>query len=270
MAVSYALNDVYESTDELNDKVEELSKSTQSLQSEFDQLSTKANLTKSEEIRLGLLVAQIEANKILIQQEYDKASASRQYEESSGATFKNGQKVAKIDYSEYDNAIGINTEDTTVNQQIEAYKSLNRVKAESIEQDEEIVNKKAELKESLIQEALYFTQLIEDGVRLSEADERRYQAILAITGAVDSNNNSKQESIELSEEEIARLEAISEALAKNLEQYSLTNVSLTDISDAYQTVIDSAKEYNENGYITLETYDKLMSLGAEYYNLLVS
>ena len=65
---------------------------------------------------------------------------------------------------------------------------------------------------------------------------------------------------------------LKEAKKKTEDSVSLNkelNDSLDKIQSAYQTVSTAIEEYNENGYISVDTFQSLMELEPEYLNLLV-
>lgn len=66
--------------------------------------------------------------------------------------------------------------------------------------------------------------------------------------------------------------AVSDTLPQiddNTKSLKELNDSLDKIQSAYQTVSTAIQEYNENGYISVDTFQSLMELEPEYLNLLV-
>lgn len=70
------------SLEEQQEKVDSLKNDLSSLKSEYDQLSSKENLTEEEQHKLDLLEAQIKANEILLQQESAKLYSEKYGEDS--------------------------------------------------------------------------------------------------------------------------------------------------------------------------------------------
>ena len=298
-----AINKVYESTEELRESVSKLTTETKDLQSEFDSLSQKDNLTENEKTRLSLLQSQIEANKTLIQQEYEKASASQQYEETSRATFEGGTKHVKKDVSTEKGALGLDVENATISQSIEAYKTLQNVKASSLEQDTKIEEQKASLINKLSEEGQYLLDLKDKGIDLVKEDQARLDAIIAITGELSNKNDVTNSAIVLDEdlsekeddttsasEDLASALGLTASQSKDLtsemsdnnesaleaadslgylsDGYNDAVSGLTDMQDAYDTLTSAVDEYNSTGELSLQSVTNLLSLEPQYLSLL--
>lgn len=287
-----------DSVENLTKKVNELKEETKSLQSEYDTLSSKQDLTKSEERRLELLKAQIEANKILIQQEAQKAYET-QYAEQSGAT-----DVSKASYGGRRVHVDSGEEELTeIDKSIQKYNELNETKSKSVEQDDEIIAKKSELVQSLSEEAERLETAKNNGADIYEDDEERLEQIYDIidaynkeakatnnstnatedsTDAMDENEDSADDtatalenlakSVGLSTDE---LKAQSESAGMSVQAYAdmkngmdSFNDSIDGIQSAYGTLKSAVDEYNASGEMSLDTLQALLALDPEYLSML--
>jgi hypothetical protein len=237
VALTVAVEKYYKSTDDLVQATDDLISKNKDLQSQYDQLKNKDNLNDSDKERLQLLQAQIKANKTLIQQEYEKASASRQYTEESGATFSNGVKHAKVDTSNYSDAIKIDTESASINQLVKAYDTLNVTKATSLDQDSKISAKKAEIISKLTDEANSILDAKDAGVELSGSD----QVLLAqIQGLLDGTSNMSEQEELLAEKFSYNTTTTSE----NTEAVQENATVRASLGDAYDKIMDKLDDYN--------------------------
>ena len=256
-------DELYVSTDELTTKTKELISATSELKNEYDTLANQTNLTESEQNRLNLLNAQIEANKILIQQEYEKASASKDYDESSGATFEGGTKHAKVDTTTYSGAIVLDTETASIGQTIDAYNALNSTKAKTLEEDIKISEKKAEFIDLLSKEGLSLLELQENGVKLTKSDNERLQSILAITGAIETNSVSNKEMIYEDDELLDATENLISTTEELEKAYSALSSSTSDIVSSISELNSALTEQEEDGSLSIDTQLKLIESGYE-------
>jgi TP901 family phage tail tape measure protein len=233
------------SSEELIEKINNLKNETKSLQDEYDNLSIKPELIESEKNRLGLLQAQIEANKILIKQETEKAYAVYQAEQKTKTTSDNAYAARTGTKAPTPLTLDINR--SSVSDMIEAYQKLEETKAKDIAQDNKIIAKKAELKGALAGAALTLESYKESGVELNESDKKYLDTIYKITSAVTDKDNEIKESSENISESISSIFADENfsksidtfqtnmnSISKALESISNEKISSSDIIDLMQ------------------------------------
>lgn len=91
------------------------------------------------------------------------------------------------------------------------------------------------------------------------------------TTELNERNKALDESSDKNEKTEEQIEAETEALEKLEEAFKafdFSSTSLEGLSDAFNNVKVAISDYNDDGIITIDNYNKLMSLGSEYINLL--
>lgn len=73
----------------------------------------------------------------------------------------------------------------------------------------------------------------------------------------------------IGEEELRRLSEYSVKLGAIDNNIDTAISSINSITDAYKTLSDAVEEYNEKGYISLETLEDIMTMKPEYINMLM-
>lgn len=271
-AIDNAMNKANVTFEEQSDIVTELSAELKTLQSEYESLGKKTELTTADQTRLDLLHAQIEANKDIIQQEYDKASLLKAQEENDKSIFSTSSEDAKRKMNEaksrgYGNvndkssALGLDVESSTIKNQITAYKELSKAKSESIEEDNEIILQKAKLIKSLSEEGLRLIQLKEDGIELSESDKERLDIIQDTIGVLGSATKSNEDYATSEEEVTDSTEEQISVLDKLVKTYNDLSSATSDIVSSLSTLSSAMNEQSENGSISAETALKLIENG---------
>jgi len=256
----FALKEVLDflivTTDELETKTLELIDANSKLSEEWGNLDAKTELTETERARLELLQAQIDANKILIQQEYEKASASRDESASGvniGAMFGVSQSTSE--------ALNVNPEIASIEKIAEAYNTLKDAKGKSLEQDDEYVAKRAELITSLSEEGVKLLDLKDKGIELSESDLKRLETIQAITGSI-STATASTDALTESEDELTTSSEEQATVLEELEKsYKALSTATSDVVSSISSLSSAMSEQNENGYISQETALKLIDSG---------
>ena len=81
------------------------------------------------------------------------------------------------------------------------------------------------------------------------------------TDALSLALDDEGESIEDNEDKIKELE-------NQLKNFDFSTATIEGLSDAFNNVKVAISDYNDDGIITIDNYNKLMSLGSEYINLL--
>ena len=96
-------------------------------------------------------------------------------------------------------------------------------------------------------------------------------SLKAGTTELNERNKALDESLDKNEKTEEQIEAETEALEKLEEAFKafdFSSTSLEGLSDAFNNVKVAISDYNDDGIITIDNYNKLMSLGSEYINLL--
>ena len=255
-----AVNYYYESTEELKSNLNDIIDSTNKLVSEQQALAEKfkeGTITENESARLSLLNAQIEANKTLIQQEYEKASASQQQDDSSKAVFSNGNKHAKVSVTTESGALGVNTEKASVQDLADAYNTLDKIKSTSLDEDSKITTKKQELISALSQEGQNLLNLQNQGVSLNKYDTDRLSLINSLvdaynkqTSSTDGSTNATNSAVDASEDATNSAEDETDATEKLAESVGVTKDQLKSFADeagvSEQALVDQASAMGLN------------------------
>lgn len=96
-------------------------------------------------------------------------------------------------------------------------------------------------------------------------------SLKAGTTELNERNKALDESLDKNEKTEEQIEAETEALEKLEEAFKafdFSSTSLEGLADAFNNVKVAISDYNDDGIITIDNYNKLMSLGSEYINLL--
>lgn len=80
--------------------------------------------------------------------------------------------------------------------------------------------------------------------------------------------NQTLENIDSTEEAVESNEKLSDSVEQTKEKLKSYSEELDSIQEAYETLEDAVTEYNENGYVTLDTLQALLELDAQYLSLL--
>ena len=285
-----------EQIDELTNSVNDLVASNKQLNDEYNTLSKKTDLTDQEKTRLELLKAQIEANKQLIQQEYEKR-AQTQIEKDKASigdfTLQTGGAKSVSGLLNYD------MENASVLELSIAYQKLNETKAESLEQDNEIQSKKTEIISKLSEEGLALLDLRDKGVELTAYDEERLRLIEQTIGSLQEQTDAEvqssatieevadeygyttdqmEEFLEAHEDLRSSLENgesdwydIADAMSEAGVQAEDTNDSLQNLSsdiktlaEDYESLQSAVDDYNNGNGVSLESFDALIKAATEY------
>lgn len=101
--------------------------------------------------------------------------------------------------------------------------------------------------------------------------DKESNSLKAGTTELNERNKALDESLDKNEKTEEQIEAETEALEKLEEAFKafdFSSTSLEGLSDAFNNVKVAISDYNDDGIITIDNYNKLMSLGSEYINLL--
>lgn len=252
-------------TDELTITLEEQKEIVSTLASEYDnlvsardKLANQTNLTKAEENRLELLNAQITANEKLLAQE-----AQKQYnmEYSNPTTTpdtatKTGAMLGQQGFtaiSEDNRFYGDDEIGNTINNLKavnEELKNLDYTNAESANTYNDLNTEQTKYIATLTEEALGLQDLIDKGAVLSPLHEQRLDEIYALTNAYNEQNEVIVDTTTSIESQTASLQNLI--------------MQVGDVGSAYDTLLQAEKDNIEYGNLQLNTYNDLMSFGAEY------
>jgi hypothetical protein len=208
------------SLEEQRTKVTDLTTELQSLQTEYDNLSGKGDLTEAESKRLELLKAEIEANKIILQQEQQKL-----YEQEKAS------KAPKFDRNY------ISTQTDTISE----YNSIDETTATSIEQQDKMIARKAELISQFTEEIKTLQAYKDAGVKISDADEKRLVQLNDIIKAY----NLLTEATQASSNTITEIKTAQQALA---DQYNAGTITLAEYISKLNELKESSREYEKQAY----------------------
>lgn len=106
-----------------------------------------------------------------------------------------------------------------------------------------------------------FTEWIKDLEGGNEETENYRQYLIDLQNQALENIDTTEQTVESNEEVTESLEDVKDKLKEYSEE-------IDNIQEAYQTLEDAVTEYNENGYVTLDTLQSLLDLDAQYLSLL--
>jgi hypothetical protein len=218
------------SLEEQREKVTSLTTELQSLQTEYETLSAKQDLTAAESKRLELLDAEIEANKIILKQEQQKL-----YDQEKAS------KASKFDR----NYISSAPQDT-----VSEYNSLNEVNAVSRKQQDEMINRKAELISQFTTEIQTLQGYIDAGVTISDVDKKRLAQLNAIIGAYNAQTEAIQAATEA--QEVGSIENMQSAVSSYVKALQTLEEVESKVKD------EQSLSYDEKTKL-LEQYPQLES-----------
>jgi TP901 family phage tail tape measure protein len=280
-AFKTVIDENVKSSDELISKVNELRTETENLSNEYDSLSARDDLTEAEKNRLGLLQAQIEANKILIKQETERAYAVYQAEQKTRTT--SDDAYAARTGNKAPTPLTTDVDKSSVEDMIKAYQELEKTKSTSIEQDDKIIAKKAELKGALASAAQNLESYKESGIELSEADTEFLNQIYKITNALTEQGIEAEKASSKFSGSLASMftdEDISKTIDNFQSSMSTIKESLSDVSSLSSSdLIDLRQQFADFDWekygVTGEKgigdiTSALKDLAAEQYNTITS
>lgn len=260
------------SLEEQQQKVNDLVGSLKNLQTEYDTLVSKENLTQAEEKRLALLEAQIEANKILLEQ-----NAQKQYQMQFGEDSR-GEYTPSVFSSEYWTTPGTELETTGIEKIQNDIKNYNELQESIKSVDEEILS----LNKNTYNYAEQVEKLTEKKKGLEEKSNTLASGInelagelIDLTGDMTNIPPEAEEAVEAFSDWAESLSKENEELGENKDTIDESSNSIKDLaselkglSGVYDILSSAVEEYNTNGYLTSETLSSLLSLDEEYINLL--
>lgn len=238
------------SVDEHTDKINELKDSYKTTQDEIDTLNSKKVLSESDEYRLKILEAQLD---VLQQQTLEEERArARATTFGEGVWFDSG---AMGDLQDATSQL-----QTSIDDYQEAL--AGGFSAEYLTEYREIIvetsAKASEAKKTLAENSQYLTDSekaeLENEIAYAEKLLETVDALGLFEKTQSAVNDSMQEA-----------EVDTEAIA---EEFKALNDELDSLQELYDEVSGAIEEYNENGYLSIDTYQKLLSLGNEYIGLL--
>lgn len=106
----------------------------------------------------------------------------------------------------------------------------------------------------------------DDLTAASNALRKEYEELIDVTEELNDDNVETEETVnELAESITEAKESIIEDIAQMTED---ARDSLSDVVGVYETLRSAVESYNQNGYLTVDMFQSIMDLGAEYLNFL--
>lgn len=245
--------------EEQKELVEATTSKIKELQTEYNKLTSKNNLNESEKERLALLTAELivlkDQKKEQLALEYSK------YKNEANANFQT--KDAFGEKSTYTaNKVDID---------IENYNKLKQqAPSKTLEEDDKLRASKSKNISQLIEEQKELTRYKdvlskEDKARLKKINTiiADYNATHKSTDANKANVDSLEEEGEGADEARSKLEELQDSLS------TLSGMSLTGLTDAFDLMRNAQDEMNSASGLTAETFEQMMGLGSEYLAVLL-
>lgn len=252
------------SDQELQESIDTTKSKLSELKTELDTLQSKdqSELTSSDQARLAVLQAQIEANKTLLQQEYQKQYA-RAYGDEQGAFSGDAYTILDQNIQKY-NDLTDKIEDAE--QRILNLDESAGNYAENVatigEDIDEWRQEQAELAVSITDtydELEYFAEVLEvTPDELQNALDKTEEWAQANVSASDTTEDLADNTGELGES----IEETVETTASAIDQ-------LSSLDDAYEILTNAVDQYNSSGQINISTLESLLSLDQSYRDMLV-
>ena len=293
---------VYDATtvslEEQKEIVQDLQGELNTLNSEYETLSSQTDLTEADETRLRILEKQIEANKILLKQEAEKQyymQFGRGSEQKLGAQGTSGYTsgvataTTGMAYGAALQGAPISQDTTTVSTGIERFEediqtferlqqSIKTVEQEMANLDTSTVDGALRMEElrssyesltsqsSTLHDSMATT--VEELLSMQEAmgglppeAQAVLEKYLDMEGSFVAANGGAQALSESGKDLSGSLQSLSESATDAANQ-------LSSLDDAYSTLTSAVEEYNSTGYISADTLSKLLELGDEYISML--
>lgn len=106
----------------------------------------------------------------------------------------------------------------------------------------------------------------DDLTAASNALRKEYEELIDVTEELNDDNIETEKTVnELAESITEAKESIIEDIAQMTED---ARDSLSDVVGVYETLRSAVESYNQNGYLTVDMFQSIMDLGAEYLNFL--
>lgn len=249
--------------------VDELRSKINSLSSEYENLKNQSDLSETENRRLRLLEAEIEANKEILAQEEKKL-----FYEQFGA----GSKFVPTGLASH-GFTDINmhtweapTELEILQQNIDEFKEIQQ-QIKDLEAQmatatgQELIDLNEDYNALVNSSRTYFDYINEQANALSQFDlenipEEYRGTVETLLSDITILFNSMADKAEESTDDIsAKFKSMSESVADSVSE-------LDGLSDAFDTLTGAVDEYNENGSISLDTLSSLVELGDDYLSML--
>jgi len=237
-----------EALDRQKESVADLSNKIQTLTSERDSLNQKMSegaLIDSESKRLELLNAEITANQTLLKQEDEKLYKMEQQ--------SNLPTTNQMSWTSY------YTTDSGLKSAVDEYNSLNEATATTLEQQDEMKTRKAELIKEMTTEVGQLQAHIDLGTELTDVDAKRLDQMNAIIEAY----NKQTEAEKAADEAATETQTVQQKLA---EQFSNGEISLKDYISKLNALKASSKEYEVQAYNLGEASTFLASISDKVTN----
>lgn len=149
-----------------------------------------------------------------------------------------------------------------------------REKIEELSQEIDKLNAKPLLsdeEERRLQDAK--TELTDIGIELSDI-RQDYTGNDSLTAEMDELIEKTVQYTETAQQGAQEVSDTVNAAAMSISDYadavSALNTEIDNLQSAYTTLTNAVNEYNESGYISIDTFQQLLELGPEYYSLLVN
>lgn len=249
--------------------VDELRSKINSLSSEYENLENQSDLSETENRRLRLLEAEIEANKEILAQEEKKL-----FYEQFGA----GSKFVPTGLASH-GFTDINmhtweapTELEILQQNIDEFKEIQQ-QIKDLEAQmatatgQELIDLNEDYNALVNSSRTYFDYINEQANALSQFDlenipEEYRGTVETLLSDITILFSGMADKAEESTEDIsAEFKSMSESVADSVSE-------LDGLSDAFDTLTGAVDEYNANGSISLDTLSSLVELGDDYLSML--
>lgn len=103
----------------------------------------------------------------------------------------------------------------------------------------------------------------------TELEEYIYSGLNPFADAIKETTAETDKNIDVQQQQQDQLSTFTENLQEQQDAISELASQLSEITSAYQTAVDALYEYNEQGYLSVNTYSELMQIAPEYLAMMI-
>lgn len=257
------------SNKELQESIDTTKQKISDLKTEFATLENKEDPTESDKARLAVLQQQIDAQERLLQQQYELQYSREFGSDAFGNQSTNYTNLYSDieEWNELNETIKENEE--TILRWSESSADMSRQIGVLGEKNEELKDRQAELGQSITDTydkmATFADELDKTPEDLEKAMEATEEWAKANQTAEDTADNLAESSDNLADS----VSDTGDTIEQSTEQAKTAIDQLSELDEAYGTLMDAVDEYNSTGQFTISTLESLLNLDDSYRDMLV-
>ena len=257
------------SNQELQESIDTTKTKISELKTEMDTLQSKEDLTTADEARLAVLEKQIEAQERLLQQQYE-LQYSRNFGNDAAGNESSKYTNLYSNIEEYNKL----TEEIEKNEQTilrwnDSSADMSRQITVLGERNEELKDRQAELGQSITET---YGELETFADELNNVPDEVREAMETVEEWAKANQTAEDTADNLAESSDNLADSVSDTgdtIEQSTEQAKTAIDQLSELDEAYGTLMDAVDEYNSTGQFTISTLESLLNLDDSYRDMLV-